>query len=296
MQKQVKSNTPWLLTKQKIRVSWQDRNSCVQGAKCVKGQVCVCVCSCVEQEIPSGGEWGLCFGHALCCWSFFFLFFFTFMHTCRHTQAHTHSQMHVCYKNEDTHTHTHSPWLHAQFLWGWLEQETSHPHTKGGKSCCLPCTLFVLAVGGRWRAKVIKPPSTCLSTLPPTPSPLTPSAYTHTSCQSPFTVLPNTCSTYNLWNKLLHWCIGPLQHAWATCRNTDSSAGPRLKFQHQLYLSAKVFIDTSGAYLCGLYALHLNSPHISQDIYPMWWIPQEWLSSKCLFRAETWESGPNTAG
>ena len=41
---------------------------------------------------------------------------------------------------------------------------------------------------------------------------------------------------------------------------------PHLKFQYQLYLSAQVFIDTSGAYLCGLYVLHLNSPHISQDI------------------------------
>lgn len=42
---------------------------------------------------------------------------------------------------------------------------------------------------------------------------------------------------------------------------------PHLKFQHQLYLSAQVFIDTSGAYLCGLYALHLSSLYISQNIY-----------------------------
>lgn len=103
----------------------------------------------------------------------------------------------LTYTHIQTHTHIHDC-VH-RFSWGWLEQEASHPHTMGGKSCCLPCTLFVLAAGGRQRAKVIKPHSTCLSTLPSSFSPNTPPP-THTSCQSPLTVLPNTCSTYNLWN------------------------------------------------------------------------------------------------
>lgn len=75
----------------------------------------------------------------------------------------------------------------------------------------------------------------------------------------------------------MHWPaaahMGYLQEHWQQRR-------PRLTFQHKLYLSGQVFIDTSGAYLYGLYVLHLNRPHISQDIYPKWWIPQDWLALK----------------
>lgn len=114
------------------------------------------------------------------------------------TQRHTHtSHLTACYKGEDTHT---CNCTHSFLEDGW---RGSWSPTHNWRKTLLPALhTFVLAVGGRWRAKVIQLQSTCLSTLATRPTtPYATLLHTHpVSDPSEFYQTPqlSACSTYNL--------------------------------------------------------------------------------------------------
>lgn len=112
---------------------------------------------------------------------------------------------------------------------------------------------------------MIKPRSTCLSTLPSSFL-FTPSPGTNTSCQSPVTVLQSTCSTLVFETSC---CSGP------PVLPAAAQTGPRqpqLQFQHSLYLSicASIYRHKWGRSVGFVCALHCNSPPPPRPLPSAW--------------------------
>lgn len=149
-------------------------------------------------------------------------------------------------------------------LWGWLEQEDSRSHTKGGKTRCLPCTRLVLAAG---------------SSGDSTPD--------YLSVHAPHL-------THTLANTHHANLLSLLKHQFLTFKITSLLMyQPHLKCQLQLSVPTQVFIDASGAYHCGFSCTWIA---ISQGYFAQVMNSTRMPHLAPSFRAETWESEPNTTG
>lgn len=157
----------------------------------------------------------------------------------------------MCYK-KGGHTPTHIYFTNSFSEDGWNRKPVT-PHN--GRKELLPA-LHTFCFSSGWKTGIRwLNPTAPVCPHPPPFFPLTPPTYRHTSCQSSVTILPNTCSTYILWN-MVHWpttaCVVYLQEHRAC-------SWSQLKFQHQLYLYERIFIVSFRADLCIYISPHLTA-------------------------------------